>query len=137
MEHQFIPVEAVMKKDFDVIDRMLTVSEAIKTMRYKENKSLIVDKRDEKDEYGILLVSDIARKVLAKDRSPERVNVYEVMVKPAISVHPDMDIRYCARLFTQFGLSRAPVVNHTGQVVGIVSMTDLVIKGLCRHIAEG
>jgi CBS domain-containing protein len=41
-----------------------------------------------------------------------------------------MDIRYCARLFEKVGLSRAPVVNE-GEIVGIVSLTDLVLRGLC------
>jgi CBS domain-containing protein len=44
-----------------------------------------------------------------------------------------MDIRYCARLFTRFLLTRAPVVED-GEVVGIVSMTDLVIKGMLPYL---
>ena len=82
------------------------------------------------DEYGILLISDIARKVLAVDRAPERVNVYEIMAKPVVGVNPDMDIRYCARLFDRLELTRAPVIENT-KVVGMVSFTDLVLKGLC------
>jgi len=67
--------------------------------------------------------------VLAKDRSPDRVNVYEIMAKPLLSVSPDMDIRYCARYFENFGLSRAPVVEHR-KIIGIISFTDMVLKGL-------
>jgi CBS domain-containing protein len=67
--------------------------------------------------------------VLAMDRAPERVNIYEIMTKPALTVSPNMDIRYCARIFSRFDLSRAPVVEH-GEVVGIVSYTDMVLKGL-------
>jgi hypothetical protein len=43
-----------------------------------------VDKRNDNDEYGMVLISDIAKLVLAKDRSPDRVNVYEIMAKPLI-----------------------------------------------------
>ena len=39
-----------------------------------------------------------------------------------------MDIRYCARLFEQFGLSRAPVLED-GRLIGIVSFTDMVLHG--------
>jgi predicted transcriptional regulator len=124
-----IRVGDVMKKNFDVIDGMTTVSEALKKMRHIETKTLIVDKRDENDEYGVVLISDIAKQVLAKDRSPDRVNVYEVMAKPAISVDPNMDIRYCARLFENFGLSRAPVI-ECGKMVGIISFTDMVLRGM-------
>ena len=124
-----ITVRDVMKKNFDIIDGMTTVSEALKRMKYIDTKTLIVDKRDEHDEYGVVLISDIAKQVLAKDRSPDRVNVYEVMAKPAISVDPNMDIRYCARLFENFGLSRAPVI-ESGEMVGIISFTDMVLRGM-------
>lgn len=129
-EKKIIRVRDVMKTKYDMVDGMTTVSEALKTMKHVDNKSLIIDKRHEDDEYGMLLISDIARHVLGKDRAPERVNVYEIMAKPVITVDPDMDIRYCARLFDRFQLSRCPVVDNDGHVVGIVSFTDLVLKGL-------
>ena len=126
---EIIRVSDVMKQNFDIIDGMTTVSEALKKMKHIETKTLIVDKRDENDEYGVVLISDIAKQVLAKDRSPDRVNVYEVMAKPVISVDPNMDIRYCARLFENFGLSRAPVI-ECGKMIGIISFTDMVLRGM-------
>ena len=128
-----ISVREVMKHKFDMVDGMMTVEEALKTMKHVETKSLVVEKRTEHDEYGMVLISDISKKVLAVDRSPERVNIYEVMSKPVITIDPYMDIRYCARLFERFGLSRAPVVEH-GKVIGIVSHTDLVLKGMCKNL---
>jgi predicted transcriptional regulator len=128
-ERKIIRARDVMKLEFDMIDGRVTVMEALHTMRHVETKSLIVDKRHDDDEYGMVLLSDIAREVLAKDRSPDRVNVYEIMSKPLLPVDPDMDIRYCARYFEKFGLSRAPVVEHR-KVIGIISFTDMVLKGL-------
>ncbi len=111
-DRKIIRVRDVMKKDFDMIDGRVTVMDALRTMKHVETKSLIVNKRHDDDEYGMVLISDIGKKVLAKDRSPDRVNVYEIMAKPLLSVDPDMDIRYCARYFENFGLSRAPVVEN-------------------------
>lgn len=128
-EREVIRVREVMKTDFDMVDGRITVMDALRTMKHVETKSLIVDKRDERDEYGMVLLSDIAKNVLAKDRSPDRVNVYEIMSKPLLPVDPEMDIRYCARYFDRFGLSRAPVIEHR-KVVGIISYTDMVLKGL-------
>ena len=128
-ENKLIRVREVMKKQFDLIDGRVTVMEALRTMRHIETKSLIVDKRHDDDEYGMVLISDIAKKVLAKDRSPDRINVYEIMTKPLLTVDPDMDIRYCARYFEKFDLSRAPVVENR-KVIGIISFTDMVLKGL-------
>lgn len=129
MSEQIVRVRQVMKTEFDTVDSMITVYDALKSMRHIETKCLIVNKRHDDDEYGVLLLSDIARKVIGPNRSPQRVNVYEVMAKPVITVDPEMNIRYCARLFDRFELSRAPVVEH-GRVVGIVSFTDMVLRGL-------
>lgn len=124
-----IRVRDVMKTEFDMVDGIVTVTEALDKMNYVETKTLLVDKRHDNDEYGIVMLSDIARNVIAKDRSPDRVNIYEIMSKPVVTVDPAMDIRYCARLFDRFGLSRAPVVDG-GKLVGVVSYTDMVLKGL-------
>lgn len=130
---KIIPVSQVMKKDFDVVDGMTTVANALSRMQHKDTKMLLVEKSHEHDEYGMLLLSDISRDVLGKDRAPERVNAYEVMAKPVVSVDPDMDIRLCARLFDSLDLSRAPVIKD-GKVVGVVSFTDLVLKGMLKHL---
>lgn len=126
-----IMVGDVMKKDFDLVDGMATVNEALASMKHKETKCLIVKKRDENDEYGMLLISDVARNVIARNLSAERVNVYEIMSKPVVTVRPEMNIKYCARLFEKFGLSRAPVIENS-QIIGVVSFTDMVMKGLCE-----
>ncbi|MEJ2529308.1 MAG: CBS domain-containing protein [Gammaproteobacteria bacterium] len=128
-EKKLIRIRDVMKDKFDMVDGMETVEHALNTMNHLETKSLIVKKRDENDEYGMVTLSDIARKVIALDRSPDRVNVYEIMSKPVVTVSPNMDIRYCARLFSRFNLTRAPVVED-GKVIGFVSFTDMVVKGL-------
>ena len=80
-----------------------------------------------------MLISDIAKKVLAADRSPSRVNLYEIMTKPVLSVPPEMNIRYCARLLERFGIMRAPV-NAERKVLGVVSFHDLVLNGLMEII---
>ncbi len=128
-----IRVRDVMKPHFDLVEGMATVAAALEAMRHIDTKTLLVKPRSENDELGIVVLSDIAREVLAKDRAPDRVNIYEIIVKPAITVHPDMDIRYCARLFDRFDLSRAPVVRDR-EVLGVVSLTDLVMKGLVPHL---
>ncbi len=132
--HTLIRVKDVMKTEFDVIDGMNTVAEALQKMQHVATKTLIINKRHDDDEYGIVLLSDIAKKVLAKDRAANRVNVYEIMSKPVLSVEADMDIRYCARLFDRFGLNRAPVMQN-GEIIGIVSFTDMVLSSMINEEA--
>ncbi len=44
-----------------------------------------------------------------------------------------MEIRYCARLFENFGISHAPVVEG-GKVVGMVSYYLLVLHGILPEL---
>ncbi len=124
-----ILVKDIMWKEVDIISSKSTVQDALNDMQYKKTKILIIDKAHEHDEYGVMLIADIAAKVIAQGRSLERVNVYEIMTKPVISVHPDMKIRYCAKLLTRLGLSRCPVIEN-GKIVGVVSLTNIVLNGL-------
>jgi predicted transcriptional regulator len=125
----WVPVRDVMRTEVTEVDGKIDVLSALKIMKKVRATCLIVRRRDERDEYGMLLFSDVAKNVIAMDRAPERVNVYEIMAKPVISVRPDMDIRYCARLFQKFGISHAPVVEND-KVIGIVSFYLLVLEGL-------
>ncbi len=130
-EKKVIRVRDIMKKNFASIDGIATISEALNKMKANKTSVLVVNKRHMDDEYGLVTAGDIARHVLAKDKAPERVNVYEIMTKPVISVHPAMDIRYCSRLFARYDLVRAPVLNDR-EVIGTVSPNALVLEGLYK-----
>ena len=132
-DRQLIRVKDVMKTNFDMVDGLDTVQMALERMIHIETKSLIVKKRHDDDEYGLVTLSDIARLVLANDRAPERVNIYEIMTKPALTISSSMDIRYAARIFSRFDLTRAPVLDNR-EIVGIVSLTDMVLKGLKTNL---
>ena len=123
------PVRDCMRTEVTEVDGGQDVLTALKTMKKVGATSLIVKRRDENDEYGMVLFSDIAKEVIAKNRAPERVNVYEIMSKPILTVRPDMEIRYCARMFENFGISHAPVVEND-KIVGMVSYYLLVLHGL-------
>jgi len=133
IKRKYISAREVMHTEHLELDGLATVKEALDAMKAANASVVMVKKRHEQDAWGILLLSDIAKKVLAKDRAPDRVNVYEIMSKPAISLDQDMDVRHCARMFERFGLSSVPVIEN-GEVLGIVSYSELVFKGLTELI---
>ena len=118
---------SVMTRPPKVIDGLATVQEAIALMRANKISSLVIDRRHEGDEYGLVEVADIAGKVIARDRSAARTNVYEIMSKPALTLDGGMDIKYAIRLLDRFGLSRALVV-ESGKLVGLVTLRDMVLR---------
>lgn len=126
---EWVSVRHVMHEQVATVNGRIDVLEALKVMKRSQVTCLLIEKRNERDEYGLVLFSDIAKKVIARDRAPERVHVYEIMSKPVISVKADMDIRYCARLFERFGISHAPVIDDE-KAIGIVSYYQIVMHGL-------
>lgn len=127
MSGKLIQVKDAMSNDiYQIADGMLTVAEGIALAKKHNVTTLLIDKRHEHDEYGLVLLSDIAKQVIAKNRSPERVNLYEVMAKPVLSVSPDMDVKYCTRLFERFHIHTAPVLKDN-ELVGVVDYTNMVL----------
>ncbi|MBY5993821.1 CBS domain-containing protein [Ferrimonas balearica] len=122
-------VRQVMTERFVLMEGIRTVAEGVAQLRAASAEALVIDKRDPGDEFGLVLLSDIGKQVVARDRAAGRVNLYEVMSKPVLSISPEMDIRYCARLFERFGINQAPV-EQGGTIIGLVSYRDLVLRGL-------
>ena len=117
----------VMATEIISINGLATVSDAMALMRQHSVNSLVVNRRDEDDEIGLVLVSDIARQVIAPNRSSDRVSVYEIMSKPVWTVPPEMLARYAVRLLVRFDISRAVVVDHDRNPIGIVTLRDLTL----------
>ena len=122
-----VQAKDIMRPNVVSIDGMATIREAVTKMRSENVTALIVSKRDRNDAWGIVTVSDLVREVLAPGRSPDSINVYEIMTKPVISVPPDMDIRYVARLLRRVGVRKAPVEDQ-GELLGMISLSDLVLR---------
>jgi len=127
-------VRAVMASPPITITGLATVAQAIDLMRRNYISSLVIDKRHEGDEYGLVTVSDVAHGIIGEDRAPERTTVYEIMSKPVVSVDIDMELKYAVRLLDRFGLSRA-LVTERNEVVGMVTLRDMVLRYLERDDA--
>ena len=126
-DSRVIRVRDIMGPQVHTIDGLATAAEAMATMKQLQISSLVVNRRHDDDELGLITVSDLAREVITGDRAPERVNVYEVMSKPALTVRADMLARYAVRLLVRFGVSRALVVDEGGAPRGLVTLRDLVL----------
>ncbi len=126
-DNRAIRVLDVMGAQLHTIDGLATVAEAMATMQRLQISSLVVTRRHDDDELGLITVSDLAREVITPDRAPDRVNVYEIMSKPALTVRSSMLARYAVRLLVRFGVSRALVVDEAGAPRGLVTLRDLVL----------
>ena len=129
---RILRVRDVMHGEVHAIDGLATVSEAVALMRRHRVSSLVVPRRDDDDEIGLVGVTDVARKAVAENRALKRVNVYEIMSKPVLTLPSGMQARYAVRLLVRFGISRAVVVDHDRNPVGMATLRDLVLG----HVQE-
>ena len=117
----------LMHHGAETINGSATVSEALKKMQQRKVSSLLVERRNGGDAWGIVTKKDIVTKVI--DPGPSRRNlsttkVYEIASKPLVTVSPGLAIKYCVRLMCKAGVTRAPVFDGK-EVVGILSFTDV------------
>ena len=126
-EESFVRVGDVMTSSPYIIPGLASVRQAIELMRDKHVSSLVIEKRHDGDEYGVVTVHDIAEKVIGADLAIDRTSVYEIMSKPVLTVNTQMNIKYAIRLLTRFKLTRALVVEQE-KVVGIVTLRDMAIR---------
>lgn len=117
----------IMSQDVATVKGSATVADAVRLMRLKEVRSLVVEPRNDEDAYGIVTESDIVGKVIGQGKNPKEVRIFEVMTKPCVVVNPDLNIEYVARLFANTGIKRAPVIQ--GELLGIISETDILVQG--------
>ena len=129
LKRSYQSAKEVMKKKAVFIDGMATAKEAVELMRKENVEVLIVNRRDEQDAYGIVIVHDFIKGLIIPDKTSEEVNVFEIMTKPAISVPANMDVRYIASLLMKIGLRVAPV-EENGKLIGIISLNDLVLDNM-------
>ncbi len=81
---------------------------------------------------GIVSERDYARKVILCGRSSSLTPVEQIMSAPVLTIGPDCSLRECMQLVTRYRVRHLPVVDADGQVLGVVSIGDL----LCAVLEE-
>jgi CBS domain-containing protein len=81
---------------------------------------------------GIVSERDIVGRVVAKDRDPTHTFVSDIMSTPVQTVSEETSARQALELMHEGRFRHLPVVDKTGQVIGMLS-----VRGLLRErIAE-
>ena len=123
-----VPVESILRYKGDTVWSIgpdASVYQAVRVMAERSIGALPVIANGEL--VGILTERDYARKVALQSRSSKDTAVGEIMTTPVVSVSPDQTVEECMRIMTHARIRHLPVIDR-GQVVGIVSIGDLVRK---------
>lgn len=126
MAEPVVKVADLMRTTLHRVDGLASIKTAIDEMSRLGVSSLVIERRNSDDEFGVITVRDIAANVVAANRSIARTSVYEVMTKPALTVSFDMNVKYAIRMLSRFGINRA-LVTRDNELVGLVTLRDMVV----------
>ncbi|RHW22196.1 CBS domain-containing protein [Pseudomonas jilinensis] len=127
-------VKDIMKSNVITISALATVREAMQKMRQHGIKSLVVEKGNEHDAYGLITYTDILKTIVAEEGDIDLLNVYDICAKPALIVSRELDVKYVAKLMVNMSLPRI-LVTSANELVGIITMNDIV--GAILEMADG
>ena len=112
----------IMTNDFVTIPADLTVGQAFDYLRDLDDQPpmmyyLYVVERDSHKLMGIVTLREL---IMGRAGQP----LVDLMNPEALSVGPDDAAEDAARLIAEYNLLALPVVNHDGQIIGIISVDD-------------
>ena len=104
-----------------------SVLDAVALMAQKNIGALLV--MEGRRIVGVLSERDYARKVVLMARSSKDTPLREIMTSSVICVGPSQSSEECMALMTENRVRHLPVLDEQGQLVGLISIGDLV-KGI-------
>ncbi|HUR69139.1 MAG TPA: CBS domain-containing protein [Candidatus Thermoplasmatota archaeon] len=75
---------------------------------------------------GKLLLGFLTPKELLRNLSSPEKRIRDIIAQGTVVAHPEMDIEDAARILFRMGVKELPVVDDDGNMVGIVSTTDII-----------
>lgn len=118
-------VKDVMVTDIIKISAFATLREALSLMKRHNVKSLVVDRQNEHDAWGLITYTNVLSSVIAEDGDIDLLNVYDVCAKPVISVGENLALRHAASLMTKHRVKRLLVLSDN-ELRGFVVMDDIM-----------
>lgn len=118
-------VRSWMSSPVVVVDPDTSVSYALTLMRRRNIHSVVVDISRDRPEYGIITSTDIRDKIIAAERNPAETRVRDIMTAPVITADGDWTLKECSIKMQERGIHHMPVADESGQLIGIISATDI------------
>lgn len=122
-------VRDIMVKDVISISPFSTLREALSRMKAKKVKSLVVLKQDDHDAYGLVTYTNILKTIIAEEGDIDLINVYDIYIKPALTVSSSLAINHAAKIMSKYKVKRL-IVTDDNQLVGILTIDDLIADTL-------
>lgn len=120
-------VKEIMTGSPSVCDLNESLAEAAKTM-WDADCGVLPVLKDGKEVVGVITDRDICMAMAMRHCSPAGVSVEEVISGEVYSVAPQDEVQKALELMQQKQVLRLPVISPEGELEGMLSMNDVVLK---------
>lgn len=123
-------------RDVITVAPKASVVEACELMRKHHVGAVVIveESGNSKRPLGVLTDRDVAVEVVALGIAPATLKVSEVVQRPVTTVREDAGYAETVRLLSVNGVRRMPVVDENGNLVGIITVDD-ILRQLAGPIA--
>ena len=120
----------IMTKDLIYSRPSDMVSDVAQLMKEEDIGPVLIvdDSNDGKRLVGIVTDRDLAIKVVGEGSDPQNTRVEDVMTESLVTVRASDDVQSAMQAMAQNQLRRIPVVDDSGQLVGIISQADVATR---------
>ncbi|MFK7160737.1 CBS domain-containing protein [Marinospirillum sp. MEB164] len=118
-------VKDVMVREVITVSPFAKLREALSLMKRHKIKSLVVEQQHEHDAWGLITYTNILKTVIAEGGDIDLLNVYDVCIKPAMTVGESLAIKHVATLMAQNRIKRLLVVRDN-ELLGFIAMDDMM-----------
>jgi len=114
-----------LKEDIVSITPFAKVRDVLQAMSQNNVKSVIVNKTNPHDAYGIVTYSNILEAIFSNDGDMDLLNVYDIASKPMVQISKELDIKYAAKMMINHNITRL-LVTTNGELNGLLTMNDIM-----------
>ena len=120
-------VQEVMTPEAKAIWLTESLADAAKAM-WENDCGVLPIIKDGRKVVGMITDRDICMATAMNERNPSSICVEEVMTGTVYAAAPDEDIEQALATMREHRVRRLPVLNTEGELEGILSMNDIVLK---------
>jgi CBS domain-containing protein len=130
----------IADKTFVSLDENILVANAAKTMYERKECTIIVTRNDSETHsripVGIITERDIIYRIVAQNRGPFKVMLKDIMSTPLITIDSESSAGHALSIMKENDISRVPVVNKKGVIMGLLTMKMLVKRVSIGKVAQ-
>jgi CBS domain-containing protein len=126
-------LKEIMTPSVEIISPNATAADAARKMKDLDVGAIPVC--DGERLLGMVTDRDLVLRVIAMSRDPVQAKVSEAMTPGLVYCYDDEEAEVAAELMAEKQIRRLPILSRGKQLVGIVSLGDLVVDGLDTETA--